>query len=62
MFTAGVTIYYRYYFYAKIQSKWSDYLTEEEQQEMANINKRDWGKRKYFQPKLANSRKKKLYE
>ncbi len=59
---ACVFIYYRYYFFGKIQSNWMDRIPEEKQIEIAKINKRNFGYENHYVPTLEISIKKKIQE
>ena len=55
-------IFYRYYFFGKIQSNWIDSIPEEKQIELANVNKRDWGYNQHYKPSLEISMRKRIKE
>ena len=55
-------IFYRYYFFGKIQSNWMDKIPEEKQEKLASINKRNWGYDTHYEPTLDISMRKKIRE
>ncbi len=63
MVAAGIGftwVYYRYYFFGKIQANWLDRESEQTQQELAKLNMGKFGYGYTYQPTLERSMKKKI--
>merc|ERR1712125_187512 len=54
-------VFYRYYYFHVTQARYARDLPEEQQEEAAEINKRNWGYGQYYEPTLERSMKKRLY-
>mmetsp|Transcript_10967 Transcript_10967/g.12581 ORF Transcript_10967/g.12581 Transcript_10967/m.12581 type:complete len:125 (-) Transcript_10967:165-539(-) len=56
------SIFYRYYFFGKVQAYWQTTIPEDEWRRRAQVNKRDWGYKPLYMPHLERSRKKQIYD